>query len=261
VLPNLGPGEHIFGLTGDPDSWVFQNRPAFSRSVKIVCAECNSGWMSRLEMKARPIFEPMMQGKRHVILGPADQKALALWIVKTSMTLQLSHPSREPNAIPPAHYLELYTEQRPPRRTQVWIGGCTHDDRPAVLPKPMVGRCRIAPLRRFRPNDISPAAPTLAAYSVAMSMGNLAMAIFGHQYAESRAGIGWMDQMGEALVQIWPTADGPVTWPGKYALGYDAFDLLTKKLLQSMSNPRRTTKARATGGSELHAEHGPKVDL
>ena len=47
----MGPGQHILGLTGDPGSWVVQDRPAFSRRVKIVCTECSSGWMSRLETR------------------------------------------------------------------------------------------------------------------------------------------------------------------------------------------------------------------
>jgi len=182
VLPNVGPGKHLFGLTGDPESWVLGDRPAFSRAVKIVCAQCNNVWMSRLEMAARPIFEPMMPGTRRVTVQPSEQRTLAFWIVKTAMTLQLSHPTRQPEAIPSAHYSELYKEQRPPRLCQVWIAGCTHDDRPIDLPMPMIGRCRITPLKHFRPDDIPVDQPKLPAYSVAMSMGNLAMAIFGHQF-------------------------------------------------------------------------------
>jgi hypothetical protein len=219
---------HIFGLTGDLESWVVQDRPAFSRRVKIVCADCNSGWMSRLETAARPIFEPLMPGTRRVILQPSEQRTLAFWIVKTAMTLQLSHPTRQPDAIPGAHYSELYKEQRPPRLCQVWIAGCTHNDRPPDLTRPMVGRCRIAPLKRFRPDDISADQPTVPAYSVAMSMGNLAMAIFGHQYADSHAQGSWQGGMGEALAQIWPSPGIPVEWPGRYGLDYDAFDSLTK---------------------------------
>ena len=119
VLPGLGPGQHVFGLTDDPESWVLQDRPAFSRAVKFVCAECNNGWMSRLEMAARPIFEPMMPGTRRVTVHPWEQRTLAFWIVKTAMTLQLSHPTRQSDAIPSAHYSELYKKQRPPRLCQV----------------------------------------------------------------------------------------------------------------------------------------------
>src|SRR5438876_11046248 len=61
ILPDIGPGEHIFGLTGDPDAWFIQHRPPFSRAVKIVCADCNNGWMSRLEKRARPLLEPMIR--------------------------------------------------------------------------------------------------------------------------------------------------------------------------------------------------------
>lgn len=228
VLPDLGPGEHIFGLTGDPGSWFFQNRPAFRRAVKIVCADCNNGWMSRLDKKARALYEPMMRGDRRVTLQPADQQVLAFWIAKTAMTMQSSHPTRYPDAIPSSQYSELCKEQRPPLLSQIWIGGCTHDDRPAYLPKPLVGRVRITPLTRWRPDDIAADEPTLKSYSVAMSMGNLAMVMFGHQYANSHAQLLWKEEMGEALVQIWPSSGGPVEWPGKYGIGYAAFNRLTE---------------------------------
>lgn len=227
VLPGLGPGQHIFGLTGDEDSWFIQDRPAFSRAVKIVCADCNNGWMSRLEKKARPLLEPM-NGQRRIALEPKQQQVLGFWIAKTAMTMQSSHPTRYPDAIPRSQYSELYKEQRPPLLSQIWIGGCTHDDRPPYLPRPLVGRVRITPLTRWRPDDIAPEEPTLKAYSVAMSMGNLGMVMFGHQYSHSHAQLIWKDQMGEALVPIWPPQDEPVEWPGKYGLGYAAFNRLTE---------------------------------
>jgi hypothetical protein len=47
-----------------------------------------------------------------------------------------------------------------------------------------------------------------------MSMGNLAMVVFGHQYADSRARITWIGAMAEALVQIRPSP-GAGWWSGQ----------------------------------------------
>jgi hypothetical protein len=229
ILPDIGPGEHIFGLTGDVDSWRVQHRPPFSRAVKIVCADCNNGWMSRLEKKARPFLEPTIRGERRVTMQPDDQQVIAMWIAKTAMTMQSSHPTRYPDAIPRSHYTELFEERRPPLLSRIWIGAASHDDRPLEIPKPLMGRVRITPLKRFHPDGIPAWEPAVKAYSVAMSMGNLAMVMFGHEYRHARRHrLLWPDQFNEALVQVWPTSDVPVEWPGKYALGYPAFNALTQ---------------------------------
>jgi hypothetical protein len=229
ILPDIDPGEHIFGLTGDPDSWFVQHRPPFSRAVKIVCADCNNGWMARLEKRARPLLEQMIRAERQVTLEPADQEVLAFWIAKTAMTMQSSHPTRDPDAIPPSHYGELFQEQRPPKLSQIWIGAASHDDRPPELPKPLMGRVRITPLKHFRPDGIPAYEPPVKAYSVAMSMGNLAMVMFGHEYRRGRRHrLVWPDQLGEALVQVWPAADVAADWLGKYKLDYSAFNALTQ---------------------------------
>lgn len=40
--------------------------------VRMVCAECNSGWMSGLEERVKPVLEPMIRGQR-VTLNPEQQ--------------------------------------------------------------------------------------------------------------------------------------------------------------------------------------------
>jgi hypothetical protein len=228
IFPKLGPPTHFFGLVGDDDSWVTEKRPAFSRRAKIVCAECNNGWMSRLEMAAAPLMTPMLTGERRVMLNLDEQAIVAFWVVKTAMTMQLSHPTRRIDGIPVSHYESVYREQRAPNACQVWIGACSHDDRPPNVPLAMVGRCRIAPLSRFRPIDIAPDQPVRRAYVATMSMGNLAMQVFGHQYVDSHVQLRYPNLAGSALVQIWPFRLEKAEWPGSAALDYPTFDALTR---------------------------------
>ena len=227
VFPDLGPPTHLFGLVGDDDSWAEERRPAFSRRAKIVCAECNNGWMSRLEVAAAPLITPMLTAERRVTLNVDEQAIVALWVVKTAMTMQLSHPTRRIDGIPDGHYRSLREEQHPPSTSQVWIGGCSHDDRPPNVPLAMVGRCRIAPLSRFRSVDIAPDEPTRPAYVATMSMGNLAMQVFGHQYSTSNVQLRYPNLSGVALLQIWPVLSASVEWPGALTLDYPTFDALT----------------------------------
>ncbi len=227
VFPDLGPPTHVFGLVGDDDSWVEERRPAFSRRAKIVCAECNNGWMSRLEVAVAPVITPMLTAEKRVSLNEHQQTVVALWVVKTAMTMQLSHPTRRIDGIPAEHYGSVRAELHPPSTSQVWIGACSHDDRPENVPLAMVGRCRIAPLSRFRPNDIGADEPTRPAYVATMSMGNLVMQAFGHQYPTSKVQLRYPNLSGTALLQIWPVLAPSVEWPGALTLDYPTFDALT----------------------------------
>jgi hypothetical protein len=163
-----------------------------------------------------------------VTLGHADQATVAFWIAKTAMTLQLSHPTRRPDAIPPAHYRELHAQRRPPQTLQIWIGACVDEDRPASVPEPMVARCRITPLRNFRGDDLPTEQATLPAYAITLTLGNLVMQLFGHQYEGSRSRMRYEGGMGEALSQIWPVVSATVEWPGKFKLGFVGVDELTR---------------------------------
>jgi hypothetical protein len=184
--------------------------------------------MSTCETAARPVIEPMITGRRRVGLRAADQETIAFWLCKTAMTLQLARPDLRPDLIPQRHYSELYAKQRPPITSQIWIGACAHDNRPPDLPAPLMTRYRLTPVRRFRPRDVSEDQPLRTAYSVAISLGNLAGLIFGHQYDASRSRLQFSGSIGAALIQIWPPLAENAEWPQDHALSYREFDGLTQ---------------------------------
>ena len=91
-------------------------------TVRFVCRACNSGWMSQLESRAKPIIERLLDNPR-VTLNTADQTTLAAWTVKSAMVFEAlrGQPSwfyadedrqslRSTLAIPP--------------RTRVWLAKC-----------------------------------------------------------------------------------------------------------------------------------------
>jgi hypothetical protein len=62
-----------------------------TRKLKTVCAPCNNGWMSRLEMAAKPILEPMMRGEP-VALAEAQQRILTQWLTLKMMVWEQTDP-------------------------------------------------------------------------------------------------------------------------------------------------------------------------
>lgn len=55
-----------------------------------VCGDCNSGWMSDLEDKAKKVLTPLFDVKSIPKLKPAKREVLALWTVKTAAMLNWS---------------------------------------------------------------------------------------------------------------------------------------------------------------------------
>jgi len=67
--------------TDQTREWKSTRRPVV---VRRVCSTCNSGWMSRLEMRAKPTIGKLVRRQR-VDINAATQLAIAEWCVKTAM--------------------------------------------------------------------------------------------------------------------------------------------------------------------------------
>jgi hypothetical protein len=59
-------------------------------TVKRVCANCNSGWMSELENRCKPILESLIPGVRQLTVSISEQNTLSRWCLKTFMMFDAS---------------------------------------------------------------------------------------------------------------------------------------------------------------------------
>jgi hypothetical protein len=55
-------------------------------TAKIICRECNNGWVSRIDNAAAEAMRPLIRGERAVTLNREGQAAVAAWIYKTALT-------------------------------------------------------------------------------------------------------------------------------------------------------------------------------
>jgi hypothetical protein len=62
----------------------YKARPA-NVVVKSVCEECNGGWMSELEQRAKSVLLPMIGDRGPVTLGASDAETVATWAIKTAL--------------------------------------------------------------------------------------------------------------------------------------------------------------------------------
>jgi hypothetical protein len=89
-------------------------------TVRAFCETCNSGWMSQLELAAKPIVGPMVSG----LIADLDTKAqqvIANWVALKGLVAVQTSQTEQP--IPERHYKAIYDARGAPANTiQVWIG-------------------------------------------------------------------------------------------------------------------------------------------
>ena len=97
-----------------------QARPHVSRKellapVRIVCKDCNGGWMSQLQTDAKVLLEPMVLDQGRTWMASEDQALLARWAALTA--LLLGYSESPPRPAPPERLAWLREcEGAPPDR-------------------------------------------------------------------------------------------------------------------------------------------------
>jgi hypothetical protein len=86
-----------------------------------VCARCNKGWMSSLEVKVKPILSTLWSEPLEVInLSSKDRRLLATWVTKTAYVINRS--SNYHQLVSNKHCCDLYKTQTPPHSVRVFVG-------------------------------------------------------------------------------------------------------------------------------------------
>jgi len=125
-LRNLGlKGRSMWEVSqGDGDAQRPPLPPGslFSKTLRIVCGPCNTGWMSRLENAAKLYLMDMFRGRGNIPLDEDAQLVLARWAF---MTIAVVSQAEHRPTFPLAHCHELYNSERPPGQSQIWIGSAS----------------------------------------------------------------------------------------------------------------------------------------
>lgn len=101
---------------------TFPKRRFANLTTKLVCHDCNTGWMAELEEAAKTILEPMVTGKR-IILSMPEQLVVAHWAVKTVAVLKTTFTDSEQFSDVELDILK--NERRVPVSTQVVLAAVT----------------------------------------------------------------------------------------------------------------------------------------
>jgi len=91
----------------------------FQHKAKIVCADCNNGWMSILESNTKPIIIQLAKLK-NMSLTQNEQDLLAFWAQKTVMMVNQSMPGGL--KITADLYDDIYLNKKASRKVMIDLG-------------------------------------------------------------------------------------------------------------------------------------------
>jgi len=215
--PDGGDGTHtrVTIRAGEPDDERSYRAQAATVTVRSVCAECNNGWMSRLEGRASPYLLTMLRGNSRTYHG-VGRTLIATWLVKTALVAG----SRFKPALPPDFSAQLFEDQRPSHQTLVWL---------AATPYWQQHQTDFRPIRMHDSDEPPPPVPN--AYSALVSLGQIAGFVVSWLEAEPST-TRLLTKFGPALVPVWPTTIGTATWPPRAGrLDFEALDALADTIV------------------------------
>ena len=184
---------------------------AFLPHVQVsVCRNCNSGWMSRMEIAVQEVLDPMIRGEQ-VVLGPEEQILLAAWASKCAYAYAADTGQSQNRPWSVDEYRDLMTRREPSLRATTYLGYSTA---PLAYIAEMVHPLFLS-LADDPPEQLAVMPPAgagayLAAHSVVFITHWLPDDIMGE-------GGEWQRDVFDAgvrqgLNQIWPPTES-ITWP------------------------------------------------
>ena len=127
-LPYVGDGNHIresntFQWKTPVDEKKLKRQgQLFTTKFRVVCSDCNNGWMSRLEEAVKPMFLKMIRGEK-VSLHKSDQELLSRWIAVKVIIGE--HADKGIHVTPRLDRSKLKEENKIPEYFVIYI--CSHD--------------------------------------------------------------------------------------------------------------------------------------
>jgi hypothetical protein len=213
TLEDIWPLWVIKSVGADPVSptefWNTVNAPPLrwpgpKFTTKKFCRNCNNGWMSRLESAVRRTMGGLINDIA-MELDAEQQRALALWAVKTAMVIEGVKQAKN-GFYTPEERSAFRQTLVPPMQTAVWLGRCTQSNN-------LHGEAR--KLHVSNPTATNPLEDGCATTFV---IGRLVMQVLSvkrkpnamHGSLRLRMRSGPWDKK---LVQIWPVENQRVVWP------------------------------------------------
>jgi hypothetical protein len=193
--------------------------------LRVVCRECNHGWMGSLEAEAKPVLARLIQDEVFT-LTENDQRVMSRWITMKSITGEHAEP--EARVTPAADRQALRSDQRIPDYFTIYVGRQLTDSDTAwsrvsqTLALSMDGPSPSLDGRTRNFQSISFLCGPLFVYVIAARLDNFdVVSAFNSGH----------------LVRIWPIHNRTVHWPPAHVLSPTEMDRFAMALDEMKSLP------------------------
>ena len=185
-------------------------KPSLEIEVGMPCKTCNEGWMHRLEEQVKSFMTDMVDRGLKTLLDDYRQTLLTRWIIKTAMVYEFTDPLAEQKYFSEGDRKAFKESFALPSNLWIWLA--RYD---GVMP------VHSLQLRAPKLPDVVP-----NVYSMTLGANFLLAQVFAY-----RAGAGDLSQIplatkGPRLHQLYPRADGWLTWPPEKTIDDDELQVL-----------------------------------
>jgi hypothetical protein len=200
-MNDLFPGEniHLREARGQVTQW--KTRDEIDWKARVVCGDCNNGWMSDLENDhAKPVLTPLITGDAtRMEITQQVARSIALWIFKTAVVLDQAHHRPYP-WFPKDVREEFRTDRKMTSLVQMWICGVDGGRRHINL-RSMYGAIKITPTY------------PVFSYICTGGIGNFAFQLCSFKHERMNTRLFPLPDFDQIAVPIWPQMPSGVTWP------------------------------------------------
>jgi hypothetical protein len=188
-----------------------------SRRAKCVCATCNSGWMSRLQERAKPIVLALVRGTE-TTLSVRDQDLLSAWATMSTITSEYFNPSQV--AISARHRRRFWKTQRALKNWKIWIGNYRRGEW-----KPYRAHNAWTYVKSSRPRRKPPPPNT---QTTTLVFGQLYLHVTSSEISNIIKRLAFPEPLTNTILkQIWPARTGTLRWPPRQTMNDRDADTVT----------------------------------
>jgi hypothetical protein len=203
--------EAQFGAEGEEVSWIGPEV-----TVGCVCQTCNNGWMSKLEVEAKPVLASLINDLALPLNAP-EQSTLSRWSMKTAMVFEATSGK---NFYSQDEQQELCSSGALPAETFVWFGRYVQSN---IL-------CGEG--RHLHENKSSKPTPFRDGYATTLLIRRLVIQVLTLrrklEFQEIPAKLHIKDgPWDKNLIHIWPIGNRNLKWPPPLSFSNDTIDFPT----------------------------------
>lgn len=203
-----GPGVRELIEDADLENRILQEGNPFNKRLRIVCEDCNGGWMGALETAVKSLLIEMFNGTGQVRLDEGAQLTLARWAFKTVAVLTQLGSIK---TFPLAHCRELYGSGQPPASSHIWIGSASINVNALGQ---QLAESRYEP--KMAKVTIGERTVEVFCYSARFRLINVVFDVFGYVPTEGFSlHADLPPDLRRALLPIWPSEAPTILWPSE----------------------------------------------